>query len=314
MRDYFLVERELDQEARRSAPVRSALQDRVDAAERRLEAARLLREGCQDHAALLLYLDGGLLLARAFVDQQESTQEQSAGPPSPETTIARVMSIVERERRSMPPKALQDLTTLLAGDATEIDQLPRREAALRAETADAITRWLAGLVVLRSRRELRAIRTLRLSIAVLALVAIPVARVIWAVSPTNISWHKAVTGSSATPDSSLPGIVDDDYYFTAYKSLEQDFPWVTVDLGRRYLLSDAEVFSRQEQSVPLVFEISNDNITFRTVATRTEPFVPGLPWIVKPLQIEGRYVRVRVLRRSVLALGEIAVYGRRALH
>jgi hypothetical protein len=319
LREYFLVERELGEAAGRAAPLRAALQDRVDAAQRRLDGARLLRESRQDHAALLLYREGALRLARAFVDQEQGAQEPStpdANPTAPEPLIATLASIVERERRPMPAGAAKDLAALLAGDAGDVDRLPAREATLRAESADAITRWLAGLIVVRSRRELRATRALRISIAALALLAIPVAYDVWILSPTNISVHKRVAASSAAPDSNLPAVVDDYYYgLPPYKSLEQDFPWLSIDLGHRYLITDAEVFGRHDccfdQSVPLAFEISDDDVNYRTIATRTEPFVSLLPWVVKPLQVEARYVRVRVLRHSVLALTEIAVYGRR---
>lgn len=314
MRDYFLIERELADASARPAALRASAQERVDAAERRLDAARLLRESRQDHAALLMFREGARLLASVYIDLEQGQADPN--PPAADSLVAQLASLVASQQRPAPPDLARDLSMLLAGDAGDVDRLLPREAALRAETADAVTRWLSGAIVLRSRRELRTTRALRISIAVVALLAIPIARIVWLVSPTNISVNKPVRASSKTPTSDPQAVTDDnDYGPPPFQSLLENQPWLSIDLGHRYLISDAEVFGRHDccfdQSVPLAFEISDDDVTYRTVATRTDPFVSLVPWVVKPLQVEARYVRVRVLRQSVLALTEIAVYGRR---
>jgi hypothetical protein len=323
LRAYFLVEPTHTDTPEGIGPRRAAFFEHIDAAQRRAEAARLLREARLSRMSLILFREAALLLARGYLDLRDAGIETNT--LSPDQLVTALKDCLTADGRSIPAALAQDLPIVVGASAPgcvpahsaalEIDRLPAREANLRAEAADALTRWLLTLVEYRSPRQRRAARALRISVALLALIAIPVAAQIWAVLPTNISLHKHVSVSSQTPDSHPNQVVDDVFYgLPSFQSALEDSPWLAVDLGRRYLLSDAEVFGRHDccfdQSIPLAFEVSDDGETYRTVATKTDPFVSLLPWIAKPLEVEARYVRVRVLRRSILALTEVVVYGR----
>jgi hypothetical protein len=79
------------------------------------------------------------------------------------------------------------------------------------------------------------------------------------------------------------------------------------------MISDAEVFGRSDccldQSVPLAFELSDDGVTYRTLATKTDSFQSLRPWVVKPLAVPARFVRLRMLRAGQLALAEVVIFG-----
>ena len=323
LRAYFLVEPKGDDDSEEMLPRRSAFFERVNAAQCRVEAARLLCEAGHSRMSLILFREAALLLSRGYLDLHDAAID--ADRLSPDQVLPALRARIEAEGRAIPKELARDFPVLVGATGPErdpaskalltIDSLPAREATLRAEAADALTRWMLTLAELRSPRQRRATRALRISIAILALLAIPIAGEVWAVLPTNISLHKKVSVSSQVPGTHPDGVVDDEVYgLPSFESAIEDSPWLAVDLGQRYLISDAEVFGRHDccfdQAIPLAFEVSDDGETYRTLATKTDPFVSLLPWIVKPLQVEARYVRVRVLRRSILALTEVVVYGR----
>jgi hypothetical protein len=67
-----------------------------------------------------------------------------------------------------------------------------------------------------------------------------------------------------------------------------------------------------DQSIPLSLEASDDGDTYRAVAQRDTPFSADDPWLIKPIDLVARFIRLRTLRRSYLVLGEVEVYGRKA--
>ena len=97
-----------------------------------------------------------------------------------------------------------------------------------------------------------------------------------------------------------------------FHTLEDAEPWFEIDLGAVHELTRVEVQNRtdccQERAVPLIIEVSLDHQHYRTVAhkfTSFEHWSQGFP------ATPGRYVRLRVTRRSVLHLDQVQVYGRR---
>jgi hypothetical protein len=306
LREYFGRGRGQDESAGLAMSPPARIAERWDAAIRRLEAARVLRDAGLSHDALILFREAGLLLARATIDRADAAP--AATSPSDQTTAEKLIQVLESERRPVPVGFARDFSTLVLTDSMDIDRLSSREATLRAERADSMTRWLADAVEPRSPRQRRATRNLRISLAVLAVLAIPVAREIWVLSPTNISFHKKVTASTEMPNKNAQGVVDGELYGLAFQSTEEGAACLSIDLGKRYLISDAEVFG---QSIPLAFEVSDDGKSYRQVATKSEAFTGLLPWVVKPLQVDARFVRLRLLRQGSLALSEVVVYGRR---
>jgi hypothetical protein len=92
-----------------------------------------------------------------------------------------------------------------------------------------------------------------------------------------------------------------------------DSPWVSIDLGRTFAISKVEVFGRGDgpfdQSVPLALEVSDDGTSYQQIALRGEAFSEYDPWIVRPIAVVTRHVRLRTLRRAVLVLSEVEIYG-----
>jgi len=283
--------------------------ERWDIATRRLEAARVLREAGLSHDALILFREAGLLLARAAVVTTEATS--AATNPTDETTAEKLMQVLEDERRPVPARFASDFSRFILTDSTNLDRLSSSEAAVSAERVDSMTRWLADAIEPQSPRQRTATRNLRISIAVLTVLALPLAWEIWVLSPTNISFHKKVTASSQMPNTHPERVVDDELYGgRVFESAQEGAPWLSIDLGDRYFISDAEVFGFGD-SLPLAFEVSDDGISYRYVASKADPYIGWLPWVVKPLQVDARFVRLRMLNPGSLALSEVIVYGRR---
>jgi len=86
------------------------------------------------------------------------------------------------------------------------------------------------------------------------------------------------------------------------------FPWVEIDLGAPRTVRRVEVWNRDnccaERATPLAAEVSDDRATWSEVARRTVDF--GKWTAVFPPRT-ARFVRLRVLKRSVLHLQRIAV-------
>lgn len=309
LREYCLSGWGRDNTADLATSPQTRIAEHWDIAIRRLEAARVLHEAGLPHDALILFREAGLLLARAAIGTTDPAS--TATSPSDETTVEKLMQVLESEQQPIPVRFARDFSTFILTDSINLDRLSSREAAASAERVDSITRWLADAIEPQSPRQRTATRNLRVSIAVLAVLAIPLAWKIWVLSPTNISFHKNVTVSTQLPNTHPEKVVDDDLYGgPTFQSAQESSPWLSIDLGDRYLISDAEVFSFAD-SLPLAFEVSDDGISYRTVDTKNDPFVASLPWVVKPLHVDARFVRVRMLRSGSLALSEVVVYGRR---
>ncbi len=152
------------------------------------------------------------------------------------------------------------------------------------------------------------------SLATHPLLALLVAAGIRGFSPRNIALHKAVTSSSRAYDTVPEGALNGErkWQFDFHSGLE-DWPWLAIDLGRRYSITRIRVYGRSDtafdQSIPLALEVSDDGVSYRRIAHRSEPFSDFDPWIVKPAAVVTRFLRLRTLRRSVLVLNEVEVNG-----
>jgi hypothetical protein len=313
LREYFAAEQDPRGRVALVGSTRTRIAERLDAAERRIEAARVLREAGMPHGALILFREGGLLLAQAYLDSGDAAPNGTS--PDARATTDQLLLALESGHRSIPAGFAHNLPGLLVSDSSAFDRLPVREMALRSQEADAMTRWLADVVTPRSPRLRRATRNLRLSVAILTVLAIPIAYQLWVLSPKVISVNKKVVASSQAPNTNPAGVVDDVLFGPPpFQSAPEASPWLAIDLGKRHMISDAEVFGRHDccfdDSVPLAFEVSDDGIAYRTVATKTDTFVPLLPWVVKPLQVATRFVRLRFQRPGALVLTEVVLYGR----
>jgi hypothetical protein len=97
-----------------------------------------------------------------------------------------------------------------------------------------------------------------------------------------------------------------------FHTQEDAEPWFEVDLGAVHELKRVELKNRsdccQERAVPLVVEVSLDHQHYQMVARKFATFDH---WSQSFPTTRGRYVRLRVARRSLLHLEQVQVYGRR---
>jgi hypothetical protein len=96
--------------------------------------------------------------------------------------------------------------------------------------------------------------------------------------------------------------------FFFFHTLEDDPPWLEVDLGTKKRFSAVKLVNREdccgERAVPLAVQVSNDRKTWREVTRRTEPFTT---WRQSFAPANARYVRVVGLRKTALHLKRFAV-------
>jgi hypothetical protein len=93
-------------------------------------------------------------------------------------------------------------------------------------------------------------------------------------------------------------------------------PWIVVGLKRPSSLSEVVVTGRRDccwnyEDLPVILELSADNLQFREVARRDVPFSDRDPWRVELNGDEAQFVRLRVQTQqpAAIALSEIEVFG-----
>ena len=96
--------------------------------------------------------------------------------------------------------------------------------------------------------------------------------------------------------------------FFFFHTVEEERPWLEIDLGAKRRFSAVRVVNREDccadRAVPLAFEVSNDRTKWHEVARRTETFNT---WYADFAPISARYVRVMALKKSLLHLHRVAV-------
>ena len=179
-------------------------------------------------------------------------------------------------------------------------------ADLRALSTAMLTR------LTRSAQRLRAIfvRRLVLSFAALILVVVGVKvglSVDLKPSLTNGQpWRASSTLEVCHPhDHSCADAVTNIFFHT----LEEESPWVEFDLGSRKAFTRLTVKNRgdccPDRAVPLIFEVSDDRVTWREVTRRTDTFST---WKTSFPTTRAQYVRLRIARRSLLHLEKFDLY------
>ncbi len=281
-------------------------------AKQRLRAARWLRDGGTPADALVVFWQGIALLARAHLTSLDAESDAfDLGAPE---LLDRLRQQLEREGHPVSNVLTRNL--VFAADTPEQnDALPLGEAALRAEDLDEMSRRLEDLIETRSPGQIKLQSRWRLAILAATVLAVPVAPWLWSRVPTNVAVNKSVTASSVAEATSPQGIVDQRLYgpFGFHSQLE-DAPWVIIDLGKRYFITEAEVYGRHDccfdQSVPVTFQISEDGKAFRFVRRKSDPFDMLEPWSIQSIAQPARFVQVRAEGRRPLVLSEVVVYGR----
>jgi hypothetical protein len=110
-------------------------------------------------------------------------------------------------------------------------------------------------------------------------------------------------GGCVSPFQSCP---DSPSYF--FHTLEEDNPWLSIDLQSIRRVSGVEVINRSDccsdRAVPLVVEVSIDQKRWRQVARRNADFTD---WKSMFAPTPARWVRLSVRRRTFLHLQEVRV-------
>ena len=99
LREYFVRGPREDESADVAMSPRARIAECWDAAIRRLEAARVLREAGLSLDALILFREAGLLLARATIGATDAAPATSL---SDQTTAEKLIQVLESERRPVP--------------------------------------------------------------------------------------------------------------------------------------------------------------------------------------------------------------------
>jgi hypothetical protein len=106
-----------------------------------------------------------------------------------------------------------------------------------------------------------------------------------------------------SPDQDCP---ESPFFF--FHTMEEDRPWVEIDLGGKRHFSAVRVINREdccgERAVPLAIEVSSDHKTWREVARRDDTFNT---WYKEFSPVTARYVRAIILKKGILHLRRLSV-------
>lgn len=136
-----------------------------------------------------------------------------------------------------------------------------------------------------------------------------------ALGPRDLARGKAVYQSSRPDDAPSPNTLVNGSLESekgAYTRGE-DHPWEMIDLGAPTSIGSIRIYNRgdgaEEQQIPLEVQISNDNVNFETIATRTRVFTQAWPWRVRCHDITARYVRFMVTKNTGMCLSEVEIFA-----
>lgn len=164
--------------------------------------------------------------------------------------------------------------------------------------------------------ELRALTAFRLTLLASVVLLVLFALKSWLLPARNFALGQPVTASSKAWNTVPSAAVDGNRYGQlGFHSDNQDPAWLAVDLGSQVRLSELKIFGRAEccyeQSLPLALDVSSDGENYQQIAERRKPFGQYTPWTFRPkVETTARFVRLRTLRKTVLVVSEVEVYGR----
>jgi hypothetical protein len=318
IRKVFLSPRMDESQAALTESQRTAVRTFFDAASRRLEGARCLRDCGQVRTSPVLYREVLSFFLLALLASKETTFDSTTIEAS--SVLTRLDLALERSgpwRTKEIDGVNRARGHLINRDPLEVDRMPLGELSRRLDELDAVAQALSEVIAPRSQRQRAAARTLRRWAAATLLTAALAGIAFWALSPRNIALHKPATGSSRAFDTTAAGAVDGHRYGQlGFHSEADESPWLSIDLGQTYAIQRIKAYGRADccydQSVPLAAELSDDGVSFHQIAERKDAFSQFEPWVIEPTSATARFVRLRTLRRSYLVLSEVEVYGKRA--
>lgn len=262
------------------------------------------------------------VLLREAVTQLAQAVAVSADPSAVEADLARrpvelpVLPPDPARPRADPSDDTRVRDAIASDDPRYFDALEPEDAERARWALDRAAGALRRLVDPRSVTHVRADRWGR-RLAILVVLLWTVVAVLRAeLSPKNIALGKPVHPSSQKappPDGQTITDGDTGTSVGVHTNTEDD-PNVVIDLEAQYWVSRVEVYNRVDgwfdDCLPLALELSTDGKEFKEVARRTDAFGTSPPWTIDVGGRPARYVRLRVTRKSYLALSEVKVFGK----
>jgi hypothetical protein len=315
LRELLLLEKAERESASLSDTQRTAMRTYADAATSRVTVARDIRGTAQTPVALELYRRASLFYTLAFIASEDQTLD--AATLTPEQAYRKLDEVLQAKSLRSPPELARVKPFLLSDDPLDSDRMSPDQAEQASQELEVTTRWLSRLFELRSPQQLRIARFVRLGFVAASALALVVWLFALVLAPKNVARGRPTTISGTTLGGTTgAGAVDGSSSgLFGYHSALEESPWLSIDLGSRYLLNKVKVYGRgdgyYDQSVPLALEVSDDGTTYRQIAQRAEPFSSSDPWVVKP-DVPAQFIRLHTLRHSYLVLGEVEVFGPKA--
>jgi hypothetical protein len=283
----------------------------ADAADARVLAAR----SAPALPAVALLREALLLLLRSA---ELSRGLDEPGPPTTDR-LAKVLPYVPADPadpRSKSEDEARVRDALFSRDDLYLDRLPPEELERTRWALDRACSAARRGVEVRSVANLRGLRWGRRAAVLLLAGYATFGWVRGKVGPVDVALGKPVHASSrrpATPDGH--GLVDGDVGTSfAIHTNEENEPNVVIDLQGEYTLDRVVVYNRVDgwfdDCLPLVVEVSLDGARYEEVGRREQHFDADPPLVVPARGRMAHFVRLRVTRRSYLALSEVEVFGK----
>jgi hypothetical protein len=240
-------------------------------------------------------------LMRDWLNRRKARRLSEVASSIAEDDPGRALRLKRKALRCLvPPERRRGARTfdLMGTEAREL------LSELQRPVRSAARRWVGG------RRRRFAVAALAFGLGAAALVAVVpgLRRILF---PPNLaagkSWRSTSSVSNEWPDKGV--ISDEAAPKLFFHTLEEDAPALVIDLGTVQRLHKLEVTNRidccRDRALPLEVAVSVDGVAWKYVASRRLEF---REWAPSFSPIAGRFVRLRVPRRSLLHLARVAVY------
>ncbi len=258
---------------------------------RRFEPLLLRRSGASIRLALRKF--ARVRKARLFFELGRGI---APSPQGPAAASLRADRLYRKALRTLNADGVTRNAEALAGVAL-------RQAVQKELDDRSAVLWLA-----RRRRVIgRGVLGSLLVLAVLIAAVPPFRRTIF---PPDLAEGKPWVASSALEGYQLQGIMGDpNAPVGLFHTRDEMSPSLTIDLGGVKMLHEVTVANRRdccrERALPLVIEVSRDGLAWRQVGYRRGDF---RDWTASFPATRGRFVRLRVERKTILHLGRVAVH------
>jgi hypothetical protein len=304
----FFTLRRAERTVRAYVPVQSArVRKHVQAAETRLRAGRRVTDPT---AAAVLVREAVLQYLIAMEASRDAAAPEGAAAPFP------ALPPDPARPRADPSDDARVRAAITSRDPLYFDGLPSEDVERARWALDRAASMLRRNVESRTLVAVRGTRWGRAAAVVVLVLwgALTFARA--KLLPKNVAYGKPVHPSSLAemPPSGRELVDGETGASFGVKTREEDNPNVVIDLEGIYWIGTIKVHNRVEgwfdDCLPLVVELSRDGNTWEEIARRDRHFDANPPWVVDVGGRGARFVRLRVARRSYLALSEVEVYGK----